>query len=66
MHLPGAGKYDVFIISPAGRPFKTKAELRTYLEKEEQDWTPRLFLLTKIWFCLYKNEERQANFVIDP
>jgi hypothetical protein len=37
MHLPGAGKYDVFIISPAGRPFKTKAELRTYLEKEEQD-----------------------------
>jgi hypothetical protein len=34
MHVPGAGKYDVIIISPAGRSFKTKAELRTYLEKE--------------------------------
>ncbi len=66
MHLPGAGKYDVFIISPAGRPFKTKAELRTYLEKEEQDWTIHLFCLQKKGFCLYKNEERQANVVIDP
>ncbi len=65
MHLPGAGKYDVFIISPAGRPFKTKAELRNYLEKEEQDWTLRLFSYKNL-ICLYKNEERQEIVVIDP
>ncbi len=61
MHLPGAGKYDVFIISPAGRPFKTKAELRTYLEKEEQDWTIHLFCLQKFDFASIKKWRTESK-----
>jgi len=31
---PQAGKWDVFIVSPNGRKFKTRSELRSYLDRQ--------------------------------
>nr|CAD7198483.1 unnamed protein product [Timema douglasi] len=38
-----AGKWDVFLVGPAGRKFRTRAELRTYFEERKEPFEEALF-----------------------
>nr|CAD7591438.1 unnamed protein product [Timema genevievae] len=38
-----AGKWDVFLVGPKGRKFRTRAELRTYFEERKEPFEEALF-----------------------